>query len=412
MDKFLRFLFIFSVTYLLLLFLLPSEQKAVTNNIIFNTEKEYTIWDLITVNVTNNTSNVTVFESYCPNFYFKIEKNINGEKSDLTKEINTKECDNIVLQPGENREISLGEDNHSLFNSEWTYKILWTTEDWKEFESIFTIWKPWLFMTMWNAFIYKPIYNLLIVLVKYWPMHSLGFWIIALTILIKLLLVVPNHKALKSQKAMQKIQPEINKIKEKFKWDQQKIASETMQIWKKYNTNPLWSCLPLLIQFPILIALFYIIKNWLSLNSSVYLYSFLSNFDYSLIQTNFLWLLELTKKNLYVLPVAVWALQYYQMHLSFKWQPTMANNSNNDAMAMQMQVMNKMMKYFLPLMVIVFTATLPSAIGLYWWISTAFWVLQQLFINKNDKKTKTNNTSKIQDVEIVNNHKWITKIKA
>lgn len=411
MDKFLRFLFIFSATYLVLLFFMPNPQKQVENNIIFSSEKEFTIWDLVAINVVNNTKNDVIFKSYCPNFYFKIEKNVNWQKQDLTKQVQTKDCTDITLKPWETRQISFGDDNHSVFSIEWNYKIMWTTKDWKEFETSFIINKPWILKQIWNAFIYKPIYNLLIILVQYWPSHSLWFWIILLTIIIKLLLVVPNHKALKSQKAMQKIQPEINKIKEKYKWDQQKIASETMQLWKKYNTNPFWSCLPLLIQFPILIAIFFIIKDGLTLNSSIYLYSFLSDFSYSLIQTNFLWILDLTKPNLYVLPVIVWWLQYYQMHISFKWQPDSWNSS--DMMAMQMQMMSKMMKYFLPLMVIVFTATLPSAIWLYWWISTAFWIIQQAFINNLDKKQKPNHDKEdVQDAEIISTKNWITKIKA
>ena len=88
------------------------------------------------------------------------------------------------------------------------------------------------------------------------PGHNLGWAIILLTLIIKLILLAPNQKALKAQKQMQKIQPQLDALKKKYANDQQKLAAETMEIWKKYKINPMSSCLPMLIQFPILIALF------------------------------------------------------------------------------------------------------------------------------------------------------------
>ena len=258
---------------------------------------------------------------------------------------------------------------------------------------------------------------------------SLGFWIIMLTIIVKLLLLAPSQKALHWQKAMQKIQPDINKVKEKYKWDQQKIAVETMKIWKKNWTNPFWSCLPLLIQFPILIAIFFIIKDWLTENSAYLLYPYFSGFDYSLMETNFLWILDLAKIDIFVLPVIVWGLQYFQMHLSFKWQENKKwSNSSWDMMQQQMQMMSKMMKYFMPLMIAIFTANMPSAIWLYWWVSTLFSIIQQIFVNKNSdiwnkkshlfkfKDKNKKNKKDYEDVEIVSRNEaklkdWITKIK-
>ncbi len=424
MEKILRFIFIFSFTYLVLLWFMPKPDVQTESRLVFSTAWNYTIWDIVEINIDNSTKEDVTFKSSCPNFYFSIERNIQWEKEDITDRVNTEDCSDLVVKAWENKKINLWDNNLNTFVQEGNYKFIAITDNWKEFEATFEVSKPWFFKQyIWNAFIYKPIYNALIFLIKIWPWMSLWFGIIFLTLLIKLILLAPSHKALKGQKAMQKIQPELNKIKEKYKWNQQKIATETMEVWKKHKANPLWSCLPLFIQFPILIAIFFIIRDGLNANSAYLLYSQFATFDYSAINTNFLGILDLTKPNIYVLPLVVWALQFFQMSLSFNGQQVPDKNSwSKDMMQQQMQMMSKMMKYFMPIMIAVFTATLPAAIWIYWWVSTAFAILQQVFINKDDsgtwKQNKKNKDIIDVDVEVVSNTSakktkdWITRIKA
>ena len=421
-EKILRFLFIFSVTYVVLLWMLPNQDIKSTNQIIFSSDDEYTIWEVVRLEIENQTAEVVEFEDSCPNYYFKVERNILGEKEDITNSINTENCAMISLKPWEKQMFDFWENNIKLFDKKWNYKFIAKTTAWKEFETNFEISEPWFFVKyIWNAFIYKPIYNALIFLITVLPWMDLWFWIIALTILLKIILIIPSHKALKGQKAMQKIQPEINKIKQKYKWDKQKIAKETMEVWKKHKANPLWSCLPMLIQFPILISIFWIINDWLNVNSSYLLYSYFGVFDYSLIETNFLWILDLTTPNIIILPLMVWGLQFLQMHLSFaKNIPTEPKSEEGgDFMQQQMQSMGKMMKYFMPIMIAVFTATLPAAVWLYWWVSTLFATVQQIFVNQDSdtpKKSKKDKYKDVEDAVVVSEPKkhtsWaITKIK-
>ena len=203
-----------------------------------------------------------------------------------------------------------------------------------------------------------------------------------LTLVIKLILIGPNHKALKAQKSLQKIQPELDKVKEKYKGNQQKIASETMAIWKKHKVNPLGSCLPMLIQFPVMIALFYVVKVGLSPNNIHLLYEPLKNFDLALIDPIFLSILDLTKINSFVLPLIVGGLQFFQMKLSFALKKDKVKEKTKTDKANQMQTMNKMMTYTLPVMIAFFTATMPAAVGIYWGVSTLFGIAQQVYINK------------------------------
>src|SRR3989339_407748 len=97
------------------------------------------------------------------------------------------------------------------------------------------------------------------------PGHSLALAIIILTLIIRTILLVPSQHAIKSQKKLQEIQPKLEEIKKKYAGNQEKIAMETMKVWQENKVNPMGSCLPLLVQFPIMIALFYAVKYGIGL---------------------------------------------------------------------------------------------------------------------------------------------------
>ncbi|MDQ3645320.1 MAG: YidC/Oxa1 family membrane protein insertase [Actinomycetota bacterium] len=90
---------------------------------------------------------------------------------------------------------------------------------------------------------------------------SYGFAIILLTVTVRLLLLPLSIKQTRSMREMQVIQPEVKKIQAKHKGDRQKMNEEMMALYKEHGVNPLGGCLPLLMQFPVLIALFYTIKS-------------------------------------------------------------------------------------------------------------------------------------------------------
>ncbi len=93
------------------------------------------------------------------------------------------------------------------------------------------------------------------------PGHSLGWAIITITLIIRLGLLIPQQKMLVSQRRMQVIQPKIKAIQEEFKGDQAKIGMKMMELYKREGVNPLGSCLPILIQIPILIVLYQVILH-------------------------------------------------------------------------------------------------------------------------------------------------------
>ena len=126
-------------------------------------------------------------------------------------------------------------------------------------------------IALYNNIIYYPLLNLLVFFYHYIP--DIGVVIVLLTLLIRAILAPSFHKSLKSQKAMTDLQPKMNEVKEKYKNDKEGQARAMMQLYKDHKVNPLSSCLPLLIQFPILIALYQVFSKALG-NHLSGLYSF------------------------------------------------------------------------------------------------------------------------------------------
>ncbi|MDD5751178.1 MAG: YidC/Oxa1 family membrane protein insertase [Candidatus Peribacteraceae bacterium] len=241
------------------------------------------------------------------------------------------------------------------------------------------------FTKAFRAFITKPLLNVLIFIASILPGHSLGMAIIILTILVKLLLFLPTQHALEGQKKMQKAQPYLDEIRRKFKEDPKRMQEETMKVWKEHKINPFQSCLPTLIQLPVLIGLFYVIRDGSVLATSQHLlYEFYSHLTWTF-DTQFLGF-DLLKPSLFVFPPLLVLLQFLQMKLTFaiakrkkKAQEAGKEEKKPDS---SQQMQQKMMLYGLPLMIGVFAFQFPAAVSLYWGISTLFAIGQQIIVNR------------------------------
>ncbi len=387
-SRFFRFLILF-VALWAILNLFSSNQKEKNNPkqtsdiVMLPTKAKFSQGSVVQLKITNNKEENLTPWADCPAEPLDVFMWDNGEWVQKQGNQSEYECNpKKTIAKGETEIIDYGNWNFELFNEIGKYKIVYQDGS-KEFPAEFEIKSQSIFGQIWNGLFYKPVYNTLIFFASVLPGHNLGWAIVLLTILIKILLLGPNHKALKAQKALQKVQPELDKIKNKYKGDQQKIAQETMAVWKKHKVNPVGSCLPMLIQFPIMIALFYAVKVGLSPNNIHLLYAPLQGFDPSSVDSIFLGILDLTKINTFVLPLIVGGMQFLQMKLSFALKKNKKDKkSQTSAQANQMQTMNKMMTYTLPVMIAFFTATMPAAVGLYWGVSTIFGIGQQLYINK------------------------------
>lgn len=191
------------------------------------------------------------------------------------------------------------------------------------------------------------------------PNVSYGLAIIAFTAIIRILLLPLTIKQTRSQVAIQKIQPEMKKIQDRYKNDPQKAQQEIMKLYKENNANPLSGCLPMLIQMPILFALFYVFNTLQGING-----------------VSFLWVPNLAAKDpYYIFPILSAATTYISSTM-------MVPKSSDSAQAKQTSTMNIAMSVFFGFMSLNFKA----ALVVYFVTNNLFQIAQSWVMLSNRKK--------------------------
>jgi len=230
------------------------------------------------------------------------------------------------------------------------------------------------FVNIFDVFLYWPLFNCLVLIYNYLPGHDFGLAIICLTILIRFILYPLSVKALSSQKALQRLQPQLKEIQEKYKSDKEKQAKETLELYRKEKINPFSGLFLIILQFPILIALYRVFWQGLKPEELKNLYAFVVNPMH--INAMFLHTINLSQPNL-IFAVLAGILQFFQTKMLLP--PTPKNPKDQADMSL---VIQKQMIYFFPVITIVILYRLPAALGLYWITSGIFSIIQQYFILK------------------------------
>ena len=248
-------------------------------------------------------------------------------------------------------------------------------------------------MAIFHTFLYQPILNLLISLYNIIPGGEIGFAIIALTVVIKLILWPLTRSSLKSQKAMQEIQPKLNELKAKHKDDKEALAKAMMELYKNEKVNPLSSCLPLIIQLPILIGLYRVLLNGFGEEHMASLYTFVANPGH--INQIFVGTIDLAETSIF-LAVLAGIFQFFQTRmLMHRKPPKQVQGTPGAKDETMMAAMNKSMLYFMPVITVVIGATLPGGLTLYWVTVNLVSIIQQVIVFK--KKPGESGTEKKDD---------------
>lgn len=225
---------------------------------------------------------------------------------------------------------------------------------------------------MLNELFYRPLFNTLIFLYQTISFHDLGIAIIMLTLLIRVLLYPLSQKSIMSQKEMMAIQPEVKKLQEKHKNEKEEQMKKVMALYKEKKVNPFSGCLPLLIQLPIILALYRVFLAGFNEQSLLQLYSFLPN--PGSINHLFLGFVDISKQNI-MLALTAGALQFWQSKMILDEQKkhnTPADFQTNTSLAM-----SKQMTYVMPVLTVFIAYSVHAGIALYWVTTTAFSIVQQ-----------------------------------
>lgn len=230
-------------------------------------------------------------------------------------------------------------------------------------------------LKLWDAVLYNPFVNILAFLVSIIPGGDLGVAVIILTLLVKTILYPLSKKSIESQAKMNILTPEINKIKESG-LSKEEQAKKTFELYKLHKTNPFSGCLLVLVQIPIIFALYYVFLKGINFDSNL-LYSFVH--APTQINMNFLGFIDLGQKSL-ILAILAGVSQFFQAYYMPK--PPVSSSKAGSFQESFAKSMSMQMKYVFPFIVAFISYGISGAIALYWVTSNIFSIGQQIYINK------------------------------
>ncbi|MFH1455305.1 MAG: YidC/Oxa1 family membrane protein insertase [bacterium] len=243
---------------------------------------------------------------------------------------------------------------------------------------------------LFHNFFYAPLYNGLILFISIIPFHNVGLAVILFTCIVKVIIFPLSQQSIKTQFEMKQIEPEINELKLKYKDDKKAQAEKTMQLYKDKGINPFAGILLMLIQLPILIALYWVfLKGGLPKIDESTIYSFTKIPD--TIDMIFM-SINVADKNI-VFAVIVAITQFLQMQITLpKTKKKEEKNDKKPGFTDELaKSMNMQMKYVMPVVMFFIAKSFPLVVSLYLITSSLFAIGQELYVRSKYK----NNTGQV-----------------
>ncbi len=247
-----------------------------------------------------------------------------------------------------------------------------------------------MFNTLWHAVIYDPLYNVLVFLLNIVPGADVGVAVIIITILVKLLLSPLAHKVSRTQVIIKRIQPELDKLKEKFKNNKQEQTIKTLALYKENKVNPFFGFLVIIIQLPIILGLYWIFyKGGLPNINIDLLYSFIKSPNISSESMIFIGLVDMAGKSV-VLAALAGITQFINMSIIMPTAPEKKSGAKPSIKDDIARSMHMQMKYMLPIIITIAAYTISAAVALYWVTSNLFAIGQELLVRRQLKNSEEN----------------------
>ena len=249
----------------------------------------------------------------------------------------------------------------------------------------------WLF----NELLYRPLFNSMVFFYNTIPVANIGLALILTTLVVRILMIPLYRASIKSQREMTIVQPILKELQTKYKDDRQKLSEEMLKAYKEHNVNPFAGILLLVVQIPILIAIYQVSLNIFKPENYPDLYSFITlpeSFD-----PQFFGLLSVADSKNIILALLVGISQYYQIKLIMKrTQPAKSKDTKKSKKKKDNKpdvpdfatTLNKQMLFMMPILVTIFAYSFPASMSLYWITTTLFTIGQEYFLIKQVDKAE------------------------
>lgn len=241
-----------------------------------------------------------------------------------------------------------------------------------------------MFSTIWHTFFFDPVYNTLVFFIDVIPGGDLGLAIIGTVLVVKTLLLPLSIKAAKTQRVMREIEPKLKAVREEHKDDRETQAREMMAIYQEAGLNPFAAIFLMLLQIPIIIALYFSVMSgggvpFPEINTDL-LYSFISAPD--MVSMQLLGFVDISGKSVVLAALAAVA-QFLQLKYAMPALPTKAPDAKSDMKDDIMRSMQSQLKYVLPVMIFIVSYTISAAIALYFLVSNLTMLAQEVIVKKH-----------------------------
>ena len=206
----------------------------------------------------------------------------------------------------------------------------------------------------------------------YSVINNYGITIIVFTVIVKLCLYPLYIKQTKSTAKMSEVQPKMQALQRKYANDKETLNIKMAELYKEEKFNPMGGCLPMLIQMPIIMGLFALLRNpmmYMNDNSMIFAY-----------HEPFIWIADLSQPDLWILPIIAGVATFISFSMTQALSDTEANH--------QMNGMMKMMKYIFPIMILWMARSFPSGLALYWAVSQVIQIFLNIHMASIRKKLK------------------------
>ncbi len=210
----------------------------------------------------------------------------------------------------------------------------------------------------------EPIGSLLAYIYSF--VNNYGLAIILLTLFVRICLLPLYTKQIKSSAAIAEIQPKQREIQIRYANDKETMNRKLQELYAKEKVNPVSGCLPLLVQMPIIMGLFSLLRNPLDYMAQPEMVV--------AVHEAFLWIPDLSQPDSWILPIAAGLSTFFTYSQTMGSTPSDANN------------MMSGMKYFFPIMIFMMGRTFPSGLALYWAVGNGLMIVQTFFLNKQKEK--------------------------
>ena len=204
-----------------------------------------------------------------------------------------------------------------------------------------------------------------------------GICLIIVTLIVKLALYPVYKKQIFSTAGMMDIQPKMQELQRKYANDKETLNQKMAELYKEEGFNPMGGCLPMIVQMFVIMGLFGLLRN-----PMLYI---ADESMYFAIHEKFLWIQDLSQPDLWILPIAAGVATFFSFWMNQQTNP------NANAAASGGNIMNVIMKYFFPIMIVWLARTYPSGLAIYWFMSQFIQIFFNLRFNMLRKALKEKN---------------------